>query len=433
MSRQMKHSGIPWIGEIPIKWDLERLQSQVVEINEKNTPLKTDFVLSLTIKDGVLPYEEKGDIGNKAKENHEEYKLAYPDTIVLNSMNILIGAVGICKYYGCVSPVYYVLKAAETSDLRFLYYIMSSTPFQKYLRKYANGILEIRLRVSAEDIMKRHIPLPPLHEQQSIADFLDKKCTEIDQMVGVQEKFIEELKAFKQSVITETVTKGLNPNVQMKATEKYWFPQIPSHWSLPSLSILCSIISKGATPSTINEDVYSKNEIRFIKCENIVANKVVNNAYYSISKEAHNAMLRSQLQPNDILFVIAGATLGKTAILSEEFTPANTNQAVSFIRLLNKKQVRYVWYVLQSEVAIEPTWRKSVQSAQPNLSMEDLGHFPIPLPPLPEQQAIAAFLDKKCSEIDQLITIKQKKIEELKEYKKSLIYEYVTGKKEVDG
>ena len=215
MSRAMKNSGIPWIGEIPEGWKVERLKSQVVEINEKNSPLKTDYVLSLTIKDGVIPYEEKGDVGNKAKENHEEYKLAYPDTIVLNSMNILIGAVGICKYYGCVSPVYYVFKAADSSDLRYLNYIMSSTPYQKYLRKYANGILEIRLRVSSDDILKRHIPLPPLSEQQAIADFLDKKCAEIDQMVALQEKFIEELKAYKQSLITETVTKGLNPNALM--------------------------------------------------------------------------------------------------------------------------------------------------------------------------------------------------------------------------
>lgn len=139
--RQMKDSNVDWIGEIPEDWSLERIQSLTSEINVKNNPIQTTDVLSLTIKDGVIPYEEKGDMGNKSKDNHEEYKLAYPDTIVLNSMNILIGAVGLCNYFGCVSPVYYVFKNNEKSDLRYINYIMSSQPFQKYLRKYANGIL----------------------------------------------------------------------------------------------------------------------------------------------------------------------------------------------------------------------------------------------------------------------------------------------------
>ena len=201
-----KHTGISWIGDIPSSWDLKRLQFCIKEVNVKNNPIQTDFVLSLTIKDGVLPYDEKGDIGNKAKENHADYKLAFPDTIVLNSMNILIGAVGISKYFGCVSPVYYVFKNHEDCDLRYINYVLSSISFQKYLRNYAKGILEIRLRVSAFDILKQKIPVPSLDEQIEIANYLDSKCSAIDQAITDKTQQIETLKAYKSSLIYEYVT-----------------------------------------------------------------------------------------------------------------------------------------------------------------------------------------------------------------------------------
>ncbi|MBS5851512.1 MAG: hypothetical protein KIC97_04005 [Firmicutes bacterium] len=146
--REMKDSGIEWIGEIPCNWKLERSQWHLEEVNISNNPIQTNNVLSLTNKLGVVPYEEKGNQGNKSKENVYEYKLAYPNTIVANSMNILIGSVGLCDYFGCVSPVYYVFRAKKYNNIKFLNYVFQTVGFQRELRKYANGILEIRLRVS---------------------------------------------------------------------------------------------------------------------------------------------------------------------------------------------------------------------------------------------------------------------------------------------
>ena len=123
MERQMKDSGFQWLGMVPKDWNVERLQWHLREINEKNNPIKTDFVLSLTKDRGVIPYEEKGAQGNISKENHSEYKLAFPDTIVANSMNVIIGSVGYCNYFGCVSPVYYVFMNNEKNDLRFFNYL----------------------------------------------------------------------------------------------------------------------------------------------------------------------------------------------------------------------------------------------------------------------------------------------------------------------
>lgn len=201
-----KDSGIQWIGEIPNHWNVERIETGLTEIVEKNSPIKTDYVLSLTNTRGVIPYDEKGDVGNKSKDNHEDYKIAYPNTIVANSMNILIGSVGICNYYGCVSPVYYVFKKRGNANLRFYNYILSSVPFQKHLRQFANGILEIRLRVSSSDILKRHAPTPPYQEQEEIADYLDEKCSKIDKMISIKQSKIEALKEYKKSIIYECVT-----------------------------------------------------------------------------------------------------------------------------------------------------------------------------------------------------------------------------------
>lgn len=202
----MKDSGIAWLGEVPQHWNIERLQWHLREIKEINSPIKTNRVLSLTNKKGVIPYEEKGNQGNKAKASHDEYKLAYPDTLVMNSMNVIIGSVGICNYFGCVSPVYYIFKTAGETMLSFVNYVFQTTRFQKELRRHAKGILEIRLRLSSGDILKRLVAFPPLHEQQSIVAYLDKKCAEIDELVARQEQIIEKLKELKISTIAHVVT-----------------------------------------------------------------------------------------------------------------------------------------------------------------------------------------------------------------------------------
>lgn len=414
----MKNSGIPWIGEIPEKWKLERLKSQVVEINEKNSPLRTDYVLSLTIKDGVIPYEEKGDVGNKAKENHEEYKLAYPDTIVLNSMNILIGAVGICKYYGCVSPVYYVFKAADSSDLRYLNYIMSSTPYQKYLRKYANGILEIRLRVSSDDILKRHIPLPPLSEQQAIADFLDKKCAEIDQLVALQEKFIEELKAYKQSLITETVTKGLNPNAKMKDSGVEWIGEIPEGWKIVRIKNILKDSSL-QTSTGLEEQLSVTQNKGIIKSSEVqIANPSMSQIGWKIVKKG-DIVFNKYKAHSGVFFVSP-----HNGIVTFNYSVYHCSDAIV---------PKFYEYVFKTPPCI-CEFRKAMKGVGESISPLytcDLFSINIFLPPLSQQQEMTNYITAKNKEIDELILIKQKKIEELKEYKKSLIYEYVTGKKEV--
>lgn len=292
---EMKDSGIEWIGDIPQNWKLKRIQFCLDEINEKNIPIKTEQVLSLVKDKGVMLYEDKGNQGNKAKEDVSQYKIAYPNTLIVNSMNILIGSVGISNYLGCVSPVYYVFKENEDSDLRYINYIFNTREFQKELRKYANGILEIRLRVSSSDIFKRKIPLPDKHIQTKIANFLDKKCAEIDTLHSDIEKQIETLEEYKKSIITEAVTKGLNPDVEMKDSGIEWIGMIPKHWNVMRTKYASENLSKGngITKDEIKNDgniqcirygeIYSKYDGSILKCFSKTKKELISSPKY-ISK-----------------------------------------------------------------------------------------------------------------------------------------------------
>lgn len=205
--RAMKDSGVEWIGEdIPFDWDINRLQFCIDEISERNYTGKETQILSLMKDKGVIPYEEKGKVGNISKTDLTQYKLAYPNTLITNSMNIIIGSSGISQYKGCVSPAYYIFKAKPNNDIRYFNYIFAVRAFQNECRRFANGILEIRLRISSTNLLKIKVPVPPLAEQQQIADYLDEKCKNIDNRVQKRRQQLEWLKEYKKSLIFDYVT-----------------------------------------------------------------------------------------------------------------------------------------------------------------------------------------------------------------------------------
>lgn len=438
MVRMMKDSGIEWIGKIPEDWQVERLQWNMEEIVEKNSPVKMEMVLSLTKEKGVIPYDEKGNQGNKSKENLEEYKIAYCDTIVANSMNILIGSVGISKYDGCVSPVYYVFKNNNKTDLRFLNYIFSTTQFQKQLRKFANGILEIRLRVSSENIMKQLVAFPSITEQAKISDFLDEKTCEIDSLITKTKESIEEYKKYKQSVITERITKGIDEDVCLMDSKVEYLGKIPEHWNIVPLSVLLQFIGGYAYKSERFCEETNNQVIRIGNVKNdyfiLDEKQVFIDDEYALESE------KCKIVENDILFTMTG-TKGKkdyfyTLVVKNEHLQNRKlfiNQRVGCFRAITDKvYMPYYNYLLKYEPLLEYIFLFETGTAnQGNLGIESISTLKLLLPPLKEQKEIVKCLDKKCAEIDALITKKESFVEEMETYKKSLIYEYVTGKKEV--
>lgn len=416
----MKNSGIEWIGEIPDDWEVERLQWYIEEVKVSNNPMQTDCVLSLTNKAGVIPYEEKGAQGNVAKEDYTQYKLAYPHTIVANSMNILIGSVGICNYFGCVSPVYYVFKPTDKADLFYINYIMQTVPFQKELRRYANGILEIRLRVSANGILKRKIAIPSLDQQKSIVAEINKKCAAIDSMVANQQAQIEKLKEYKQSVITEAVTKGLDPSVPMKPSGVEWIGEVPINFSIQNIRSLFQIRKEviGREPETVLSITQSGLKIKNVsENEGQMANSYANYQIVHIGDFAMNHM--------DLL--TGGIGISKyEGVTSPDYRVFEIKK-VSYI----KKYFLYVFETYYRNKIFYAFGQGAANLGRWRLPAQNFYSIFIPVPSVKDQQQIADHLDKKCAEIDKLISVKQQKIEKLNEYKKSLIYEYVTGKKQV--
>lgn len=401
MAEAMKDSGEEWIGVIPESWDTNRVRYCLDEINVKNSPVKTEQILSLVKDKGVMLYEEKGNVGNKAKEDITDYKVAFPNTLIVNSMNILIGSVGISKYKGCVSPVYYVFREKDNSNLRFVNYIFNTREFQKELRKYANGILEIRLRISATDIFNRKIPLPPKEEQIKIADFLDEKCAEIDKLSEDIQKQIDILEEYKKSVITRAVTKGLDQNATMKDSGAQWIGDIPNDWTTIPVKY-CFTIENGSDPKTEDGDtpVYGSGSKSFKTCVEF--------------KKGPTVLLGRKGTVNIPQYVE-----GKYWNVDTAF---NTKTKGGY----GLKLFYYAAQCFDYE-------NYSTQTALPSMTQHDYYNFRLPLMPEEEQARIVAFLDKKCNEIVEAIDMKRNQLRQLDVYKKSITYEYVTGKKRVKG
>lgn len=433
MSREMKDSGVEWIGEMPEEWKIERLQWHLQEINKPNNPVKTEYILSLNNKTGVIPYEERDNMGNKAKEDYSQYKIAYPDTLVMNSMNVIIGSVGISHYYGCISPVYYVFKASDKTELRYINYVFKIERFQKELRKYANGILEIRLRISVHDTLRRLIPIPSYEEQCKIADFLDGQCEKINLAIGKAKVSIEEYRNLKQSFITQIVTKGINENDTMKESGIEWIGKIPASWKVTQLRHCASIRSGITLGKTYSKDTELV-EMPYLRVANVQDGYVDTNdiAVLQVSKDE---IEKYSLSAGEVLMTEGGDRdkLGRGCVWDGRITPCLHQNHIFAVKVKEKLlNPHYLEYLTASSVGrtyFDVTAVKTTNLAC--TSSSKVLAFTIPLPSIDEQNEIVDYLKEKCGCIENVIFKKEQFISELENYKKSLIYEYVTGKKEV--
>ena len=429
--RTTKDSGISWLGEYPSGWELKKIKYCLQERVEKNNPIRTTEILSLTAKQGVIPYDQKEGGGNKPKEDVSAYRLAYPGDIVMNSMNILSGSVGLSQYFGCVSPVYYMLrpwKAAE--DVRYYNYIFQTTMFQRSLFGLGNGILikesgngklnTIRMRIPMDKFGGLFIPVAPIDEQKRIADFLDAKCAEIDALTADIQTQIGTLEQYKRSVITETVTKGLNPDAEMKDSGIEWVGEIPVHWPV--------------------HPVYSyygerKNKNRLGKEDNLL----------SLS---YGRVIRKDINTNDGLLpesfntyniVEAGDIIIRPTDLQNDKRSLRTGLVKehgiitsAYIDLCPLKQVdsRYFHFLLHAYDVMKVFYNMG-NGVRQGLNYSEFSRLMVFEPPYEEQVAMADYLETKVTEVDAIIEQKKEQMAVLDAYKRSLIFEYVTGKKEV--
>lgn len=428
----MKETNIQWLGTIPEHWTIEKIKYVLKERIEKNNPIRSRFILSLTAKQGVIPYDQKEGGGNKPKDDVSAYRLAYPGDIVMNSMNILSGSVGLSKYFGCVSPVYYMLRPYnEEYDVRFFNYIFSSTAFQKSLYGLGNGIMikessngklnTIRMRIPMDKFGGLMIPVAPVDEQRKISDYLDKKCSEIDELISKVNEQISVLNDLRESIIDEAVTKGINSNTDYKESNIEWAGKIPAHWqTIPSKYLF----SERNVPkhdgdemltSSVKYGIITQEEYRERESFNLVA------ATKELDKWKH-------VEPYDYIISLMSFKSGLEMSLRKGCITWH------YVTIRASKEICYDYYKWLFKscnyiLALRGTCNY-IRNGQ-DLRFSNFSKVSLIIPPIEEQEAIAKYLDKKCAEIDQIIEDKNAQLEILETYKKSLIYEYVTGKKEV--
>lgn len=408
-----KSVNVSWIGEIPFHWGFQSIKSILVERNEKNNPIKTKDILSLTMDRGVIPYAERGGGGNKAKEDISSYKLAYPDDIVLNSMNVVAGSVGLSKYFGAVSPVYYMLYARH-KDVNIGYYdkIFSSTAFQKSLLGLGNGILmketelsgklnTIRMKIPIDKLNIQYLPCPPLEEQLKITKFLDVNISKIDELIQKQEKLIDLLRERKKQISLKTLTQGVKKSSFTRESGLWWVPTIPSNWGLCALKRIANLRSGSS----------------------ITAEHIEAEGHYPVFGGGGLRGYTSKFTHDGIYPLIGrqGALCGNVNFSEGKFWASEHAVVVTPIKNINT-----TWLGLLLEAM--NLGQYSMSAAQPGLSVDVIKNLVIPIPPHQEQIEISNFLIKEHSKIELLIEKSQYCIALLKERRDSLILAAVTGK-----
>lgn len=422
-----RDSGVEWIGEVPVHWDVRPGFTVVEERTEKNIGMTEKTVLSLSYGNLIIKPEEK--LTGLVPESFETYQLVYPGDIIIRPTDLQNDKTslrtGLAKNRGIITSAYINLKVKDAYSKSYYHYFLHTVDITKVIYGLGTGL---RQNLDYGEFKRFKFLVPPINEQTAIANFLDQKTALIDKAIAIKEKQIELLKERQQILIQKAVTRGLNPNVKMKDSGVESIGKIPEHWEVARVKQFSNKISKGTTPSTEGRAILDEGPIKYIKAENIQDGFITDHPAHFIDEKTNDLIRRSQLQENDVLFVIAGATLGKVAIIKGEHVPSNTNQAVAFIRPSSKVVPQYLSIWLTSFIIRELIWLNAVQSAQPNLSMEDLGNFPIILPGIEEQKLILNHIEMDIAKIVTAISIKEIEIGRLSEFKTTLINSAVTGK-----
>ena len=392
-----------------------------------NRPVREDDDVVTCFRDGeVILRSERRTEGFTMSDKEIGYQGINRGDIVIHGMDGFAGSMGVSKSTGKGSPVLIVCNPKSDDDARYIIYYLRSLALNDVFVALATGIRERSCDLRWNKISVLPFVRPTFGEQKRIADFIDLKSEEIDSLIGLQEQMIEKLKAYKQSVITEAVTKGLNPNAKLVPSGIDWIGEIPEGVKLVKLSMITSKIGSGSTPRG-GSSIYVKEGIKFLRSQNVYCEGFDLSDVAYITEEIDEEMSGTRVRNGDVLLNITGGSIGRCYYVDETLGRANVNQHVSIIRP-TKIETKYLKYYLQSECGQLQIALLQTGGNREGLSAAALSQFTIIYPLKEEQHAIASYLDEKCYEIDKLIAVKQQKIEKLKDYKKSVIYEAVFGK-----
>lgn len=425
--RATKNSGFEWIGEIPTSWELYKGKYMFTQRNLRGNTIELQL-LSPTQKYGVVPqsvYEDRS--GMNAVKLNENANLSALKTIHKGDFCISLrsfqGGFEYSEYEGVVSPAYQVFYPVVKVARGYYKYLFKDSGFIEKMNSYTMTLRDGK-NIAFADFGNTYIPCPPVDEQQHIADFLDAKCAEIDALTADIQSQIDTLEQYKRSVITETVTKGLNPNAEMKDSGIEWVGRMPSSWrvlkgkymfaqrSLRGNSMELQLLSPtqkfGVIPQMLYEELSGMSAVKLNEKTNLSLLKTIHKGDFCISLRS----FQGGFEYSEYEGVVSPAY--------QVFYPT-LEIADGYYKYLFKEQ---------GFIDRINSYTMTLRDGK-NIAFSDFGNTYIPYPPLTEQSEIAIYLDRKCNQIEALIAEKQQQLVTLDEYKKSLIFEYVTGKKEV--
>lgn len=435
MAGALKDSKTRWLGQIPTDWDMVRVKDYFDRKNKKANQ-KNPIVLSLA-RSGVKIRDITSNEGQLAAD-YTNYNPVAKDDILINPMDLVSGDnCNISKIEGVISPAYVNLRYKKGINPRFYNYYFKLQYWLGAFFAHGYGVsFDNRWTLSYETLSKYPIVLPPSEEQDKIADFLDEKCAEIDKLSEDIQKQIDILNNYKKSVITRAVTKGLDPNAEMKDSGIEWIGTIPKSWSLIRLKNAAWLKGRIGWQGLRADEFKDDESLPYLITGTDFYNGIVNwDTCVHITEERFNQDRNIQIKEDDLLITKDG-TIGKVAIAKKCPQRVSLNSGIFIIRNIGKYKYysRFMYYVLQSDEFIE--WYSVANAGNStilHLNQEKFYNFVFALPDIESQKYIAERLDVKCAHIDYSISEKYDQLSKLDSYKKSIIYEYVTGKKRVKG
>lgn len=408
-SREMKDSGIEWIGQIPKTWEVIPNKYVMKKIKDICIRYDNEDILSLTMN-GVIIRDLDNPTGKMPTTFDGYQRLSKGNLLMcLFDIDVTPRCIGLINNNGLTSPAYSQFTLKNGNIAKYYYYYYLNLDFTKELLHLSKNL---RNSLTENLLGAVKVPVPPIHEQRAIANYLDEQVKKIDELIVEQNQAIENWKTYRQSLITETVTKGLNCHVEMKDSGIDWIGEIPSDWGVRPLRKIVSLRNE--------KNIMTKNDI-YVGLENIQGF----NAKYIRTETVYDEGVNNVFRSGDVLFSKLRPYLTKALI--PDFDGFCTGELIVFSKYSGVK--RYLLYLLLSNKFIDIVNSSTYGTKMPRANWDFIGNLHTPFPPLHEQQQIADFLDEKCLKIDQTIEQKQALIKQLEEYKQSLIYECVTGKR----
>ena len=414
--REMKNSGLPSFGLIPADWEIKKLKAILTLRNEKNSG--DGELLSVYLDRGVISYSDSNGMQvHKPSQDLSNYQNVYVGDFVLNNQQAWRGSVGVSKYDGIISPAYFVYRLTECCYPEYMNYLFRDSSMVQQYETSSRGVGTIQRNIFAPWLLNCWTVLPSLDEQRRIATYLDTKCAEIDALTADIQTQIDTLEQYKRSVITEAVTKGLNPDAEMKDSGIQWIGMMPAHWDCIRGKYILKYIQK---PVRDDDGVITC----FRDGEVTLRSNRREDGFTMADKEIGY----QGIDVGDLVVHGMDGFAGAIGISDSR------GKASPVLNVLDTKQnKRYIMYFLRSmaysDVFLALATGIRVRSC--DLRWNKLSELFYPIPPLEEQEAIVDYIDSILRRTDEVIAAKKEQLSTLEAYKKSLIYEYVTGKKEV--